>query len=158
LGEVIEGMDNVENLYSYGDMPPWGNGPPQGKVHQPGYIEENFPKSDKFLHCKVERLSDDMDAKEADVVRKADRVTDEEEFAKAKDLEQKEEAQLRQRDLRPVENDIDQIHEEQLAMPNMPASEDEKWRLMGGLLILAVVGAIVIMLFGRKKKVDSKSN
>jgi hypothetical protein len=38
-------------------MPPWGKGPVQGKIHgHPEYIEENFPKTDKFLHCKVERM------------------------------------------------------------------------------------------------------
>lgn len=26
-------MENVENFYSYGDMPPWGKGPEQGKIH-----------------------------------------------------------------------------------------------------------------------------
>ena len=57
LGEVIEGMENVEKFYSYGDMPPWGEGPQQQKIHgHPEYIEENFPKTDKFNHCKVERL------------------------------------------------------------------------------------------------------
>ena len=57
LGEVIEGMENVEKFYSYGDMPPWGEGPVQQKIHgHPEYIEENFPKTDKFNHCKVERL------------------------------------------------------------------------------------------------------
>lgn len=27
FGVVEDGMDNVINFYSYGDMPPWGNGP-----------------------------------------------------------------------------------------------------------------------------------
>ena len=42
IGEVIEGMENVENFYSqYGDGPPFGKGPAQGKIHSgSGYIEE----------------------------------------------------------------------------------------------------------------------
>ena len=32
FGEVIEGMENAINWYSYGDMPPWGKGPVQGKI------------------------------------------------------------------------------------------------------------------------------
>jgi len=162
VGEVIEGMDNVENLYSYGDMPPWGNGPPQGKVYQPGFMEENFPKSDKFLHCKVERMPEDnnnmLEAKAADVVKKSDRVTDEEEFANAR----KEAAEIgQQRDLRPVEESLHEIHheihKEQLAIPYLSSSEEEKWMIIGGLMILGVM-ALIIMLVGRNKKVGAKTN
>ena len=32
FGEVVEGMENAINFYSYGDMPPWGKGPVQGKI------------------------------------------------------------------------------------------------------------------------------
>ena len=58
VGSVIEGMDVVRKLNSsYGDMPPWGNGPEQPKIAVGGraYIEENFPNLDKFLRCVVER-------------------------------------------------------------------------------------------------------
>jgi hypothetical protein len=49
-------MQNVKNFYSYGDMPPWGNGPVQGKIHSGrSYIEDNFPLTDKFLTCTVQR-------------------------------------------------------------------------------------------------------
>jgi hypothetical protein len=58
VGKVVEGMDNVRNFYAgYGDMPPWGQGPLQGNIYAEGaaYMEENFPKTDRFLECKVER-------------------------------------------------------------------------------------------------------
>mmetsp|Transcript_13627 Transcript_13627/g.23202 ORF Transcript_13627/g.23202 Transcript_13627/m.23202 type:complete len:271 (+) Transcript_13627:32-844(+) len=56
VGKVIEGMENVRAFYSYGDMPPWGKGPVQGKIHAgPSYIEDNFPLTDKFQTCNVER-------------------------------------------------------------------------------------------------------
>eukprot|EP00977_Amphora_coffeiformis_P013895 scaffold3782_cov170-Amphora_coffeaeformis.AAC.14 len=32
FGEVVEGIENAINWYSYGDMPPWGKGPKQGKI------------------------------------------------------------------------------------------------------------------------------
>ena len=32
FGEVVEGIENAVNFYSYGDMPPWGKGPVQGKI------------------------------------------------------------------------------------------------------------------------------
>lgn len=56
LGKVIEGMDHVRNLYSYGDGPPFGKGPAQGKIHSGRrYIEENFPLLDHFITCTVKR-------------------------------------------------------------------------------------------------------
>jgi cyclophilin family peptidyl-prolyl cis-trans isomerase len=56
LGKVVEGMENVRNFYSYGDMPPWGKGPVQGKIHSgPHYIEDNFPLTDRFHNCSVDR-------------------------------------------------------------------------------------------------------
>ena len=55
-----KGMDNVRRLHSYGDMPPWGKGPQQGPIRNQGarYIEENFPKLDKFETCTVTRVED----------------------------------------------------------------------------------------------------
>ena len=52
-------MQNVvDQFYSYGDMPPWGKGPVQGKIHANGahYIEQEFPKTDRFTTCTVERI------------------------------------------------------------------------------------------------------
>lgn len=42
FGEVVDGMENVRKLYSYGDMPPWGKGPEQGPIRNQGssYVEE----------------------------------------------------------------------------------------------------------------------
>ena len=141
-------------------MPPWGKGPPQGKVYQEGYMEENFPLSDKFKHCKVERLKDEiMEEKvEAGVVHKEDKVTDEEEFAKAREgLANNEEntENNRQRDLHPALPN--HLHKEQLAIPKMPGSDDEKSMTMAGILVLLVM-AIAMVVVGRKKKVVSKSN
>jgi len=57
VGKMIEGMENVKNFYSdYGDGPPFGKGPAQGKIHSGRrYIEENFPLLDHFKTCTVER-------------------------------------------------------------------------------------------------------
>ena len=47
IGEVIDGMDVVDRLYSdYGEGSPSGNGPNQSKIQQHGneYLNENFPK------------------------------------------------------------------------------------------------------------------
>ena len=49
-------MENIRQLYSYGDMPPWGEGPEQGPIYDgPEYITKNFPKLDRFEICTVER-------------------------------------------------------------------------------------------------------
>jgi peptidyl-prolyl cis-trans isomerase A (cyclophilin A) len=49
FGRVTEGMEIVEKFYSgYGDGPPKGNGPYQGRLQEDGntYLEEFFPKLD----------------------------------------------------------------------------------------------------------------
>jgi peptidyl-prolyl cis-trans isomerase A (cyclophilin A) len=56
IGKVTSGMEAAESFYSYGDMPPWGKGPVQGKIHAgPAYLEEEFPLTDKFIMCTVQR-------------------------------------------------------------------------------------------------------
>lgn len=53
-------MEHVRKFYGgYGDMPPWGKGPVQYKIHSEGraYIEEHFPHLDRFLRCQVELSS-----------------------------------------------------------------------------------------------------
>jgi hypothetical protein len=57
VGKISSGMDVVHKFYSdYGDMPPWGKGPSQQKIHDGGeaYMVENFPLMDRFLSCTVE--------------------------------------------------------------------------------------------------------
>jgi peptidyl-prolyl cis-trans isomerase A (cyclophilin A) len=74
VGKVIDGMDNVVEFYSYGDMPPWGKGPEQGLIYDgPSYINENFPMTDKFLTCSVERSgkADQRDPTEIKGMKKA---------------------------------------------------------------------------------------
>lgn len=89
LGQVIEGMENAEQFYSYGDMPPWGKGPAQGKIHgHPEYIQNEFPLIDSFVHCKVERFNvsggvgGNKDTATNKVLKKEDGVSDEETFQK----------------------------------------------------------------------------
>lgn len=51
LGEVIEGMENVESFNSE-----YKEDPKQHLIHEgPKYIQENFPKLDKFETCTVKR-------------------------------------------------------------------------------------------------------
>jgi peptidyl-prolyl cis-trans isomerase A (cyclophilin A) len=57
FGEVIQGMDNVLNLYmDYGDGPPSGSGPNQGTLADQGnsYLEQQFPKLDSIKAARVE--------------------------------------------------------------------------------------------------------
>lgn len=56
FGEVIQGMENVFNLYTgYGDGPPGGTGPSQENISVDGnpYLEEHFPKLDYIKTAKV---------------------------------------------------------------------------------------------------------
>ena len=55
FGKVIEGYDTLDRLYKgYGDIPPFGKGPDQQKIHNRGnsYIREKFPLTDFITSCK----------------------------------------------------------------------------------------------------------
>lgn len=56
FGKVTEGYDTLDALYKgYGDIPPFGKGPDQQKIHNRGnaYLRENFPLVDYILSCEV---------------------------------------------------------------------------------------------------------
>ncbi|HEX8985800.1 MAG TPA: peptidylprolyl isomerase [Bryobacteraceae bacterium] len=56
FGEVVEGMEVVERLYSaYGDGPPKGNGPDQKQIEAQGnsYLEVSFPRLDYIKTARV---------------------------------------------------------------------------------------------------------
>jgi cyclophilin family peptidyl-prolyl cis-trans isomerase len=56
FGMVTEGQATLDALYKgYGDIPPFGKGPDQQKIHNRGnqYLRENFPKVDYILSCEV---------------------------------------------------------------------------------------------------------
>lgn len=58
VGEVTEGMDVVESLYSgYGEGAPRGNGPDQTEMHRSGnpYLEKNFPELDKMKKAETKQ-------------------------------------------------------------------------------------------------------
>lgn len=56
FGKVIEGMDVVDSLYSgYGDGPPRGNGPDQGRIQTEGnaYLARDFPQLDHIKKATI---------------------------------------------------------------------------------------------------------
>ena len=56
VGKVVEGMDVVDQLYSgYGDGPPSGNGPEQGRLAQEGneYLNKYFPNLDYIKKATI---------------------------------------------------------------------------------------------------------
>jgi hypothetical protein len=138
-------MENVEKLYSYGDMPPWGEGPAQQKIYNgPSYIGDNFPLTDKFLKCRTERLNTiDDDDTNLKVVRKADHITDEESFAAAQTKKQ--------------EASIDKLR---LNSPLKKLEGDNTViAAVGGILItlIALLLCIVRCISSRKQKVSKSS-
>ena len=56
FGEVVEGMDVVDKLYSgYGEGAPGGRGPEQGRVQSQGkaYLDKNFPNLDHIISATI---------------------------------------------------------------------------------------------------------
>ena len=56
IAEVVEGMSVVDALYGgYGDGPPGGAGPDQGRITAEGnaYLEKDFPKLDFIRTARV---------------------------------------------------------------------------------------------------------
>jgi peptidyl-prolyl cis-trans isomerase A (cyclophilin A) len=56
FGQVTEGMDVVDKLYSgYGEGAPQGNGPDQGRVRTLGkaYLDKSFPKLDRIVSATL---------------------------------------------------------------------------------------------------------
>ena len=56
VGEVIDGMDVVDNLWrSYGDAPPSGRGPDQERMYKEGerYLAREFPRMDRVIRARV---------------------------------------------------------------------------------------------------------
>lgn len=57
FGEVVEGLDVVQGLYSgYGDGAPYGAGPDQGRIEGEGnaYLEREFPRLDYVRQARIE--------------------------------------------------------------------------------------------------------
>jgi hypothetical protein len=72
VGRVISGMEHAAKFYSYGDMPPWGKGPVQNKIHGGrDYIDENFPLTDSFSTCEVQRSKQGVENSRAAEVQSA---------------------------------------------------------------------------------------
>ncbi|KAJ1427672.1 cyclophilin-like domain-containing protein [Ochromonadaceae sp. CCMP2298] len=56
FGVVVEGAGTLKKLYkSYGDIPPFGNGPDQQEIHLQGnaYIRTLFPQTDFLIECAM---------------------------------------------------------------------------------------------------------
>ena len=56
FGEVVEGMEVVDSLYSgYGEGAPEGIGPDQGRISEEGnqYLEQNYPKLDYIVKATI---------------------------------------------------------------------------------------------------------
>ncbi|CAB9521524.1 trans isomerase-like 1 [Seminavis robusta] len=174
FGEVVEGMEHIEELYSYGDMPPWGKGPVQGKIHSgPDYINDNFPLIDKFEECRViihkpddhapsakedeNDQGEGNDQKEKEEEEDAD--TTEEEVEKREEKEDKEEEEAEEeigrpelhnrREIRDFKNAQDNADDPvELEQRQLIAAEKELSGFEDIMQVSAVVAGIVLMVLG----------
>jgi cyclophilin family peptidyl-prolyl cis-trans isomerase len=56
FGKIIDGYSTLDKFYKgYGDIPPFGKGPDQQKIHNRGnkYIHDEFPLTDFITSCKL---------------------------------------------------------------------------------------------------------
>lgn len=68
FAQVVQGMDVVEKLYSgYGEGPPNGSGPDQGRIVNEGkaYLDKEFPKLDSIKAAVIEGQAAPAPAKPA---------------------------------------------------------------------------------------------
>lgn len=59
VGEVVEGMSNVDSLHAgYGDAQPRGQGPVQGRILEEGsaYLATEYPELDSIREVRVEEV------------------------------------------------------------------------------------------------------
>ena len=104
FGVVVEGQSTLDNLYKeYGDIPPFGKGPDQQKIHNRGnkYVRDEFPKTDFLLSCKViEEISSmvyvhpkDENSKKMDEnsVEKSEEISEENNEGNSEENEEEEE-------------------------------------------------------------------
>jgi cyclophilin family peptidyl-prolyl cis-trans isomerase len=180
VGRVISGMEHAAKFYSYGDMPPWGKGPVQNKIHRGrDYIDEEFPLTDSFDTCTVQRSKQGVDNSRAAEVQAA--VADaameanlaEAELAAAHggiNAEQDEHAQFQR-----AEQQLDGASTGGISVGHTPISlsgmkqaadkmrhfrqDDGDWSEAALFLACVVVGCVVAgwittKLFGRSKKSD----
>jgi cyclophilin family peptidyl-prolyl cis-trans isomerase len=181
VGRVISGMEHAAKFYSYGDMPPWGKGPVQNKIHKGrAYIDNEFPLTDSFSTCTVKRSQQGVDnSRAAEVQAAVEDAHMEAEIAEAElaaahggiNAEQDEHAQFQraeqQLDGASVEGGISVGHKTPISLSGMKQAADKMrhfhsdsngdWSeaaLFLACIVLgcAVAGWITTKLFGRSKK------
>ena len=149
VGTVIEGMESIRNLYSYGDMPPWGKGPVQGKIHSGrSYIEENFPLIDKFLSCTVKRISDGEDEGGSTDLNEEENGSEEDWSSTAVKREKLPAIGLKEKLKTKFQTLRAQVHE--------PTGDNDLIRMAAVLAVILI--AFMFKLAIRPKKAPSKSS
>jgi hypothetical protein len=131
-------------------MPPWGEGPNQQQIYSgPNYIGDNFPKTDKFIKCRTERLNTiDDDDTNLKVVRKQDHVTDEENFAAAETKKQEAKKQEASIDKLRLNSPLKNLEGDNTAIA-----------AVGGILLILIALLLFILRYisSRKNKVSKSS-
>jgi len=182
IGKVISGMNHAEEFYSYGDMPPWGEGPVQGKIHShPEYIEEGFPLTDKFLQCTVKRSGTSVVKENEDAVNgvhdKTKTIIDKEENDDPSSTEfptdsggqnskvdktNGREMVLRKRQVPQVGNEIDFFAVPQEKLGIMKSKDESGFKYNSFVLIavalLVLMAMLVLCVTRGRRKVVSKRN
>jgi hypothetical protein len=169
VGRVISGMEHAAKFYSYGDMPPWGKGPVQNKIHRGrDYIDNEFPLTDSFDTCTVQRSRQGIDnSRAAEVQAAVADAAQEAEIAAAAahggiSAEPNEHQQFRQAE----QEEANSMHAKPISLSSMKQAADKMrhfnrdgadWSETALVLACIVFGCMVAgwittKLFGRSKK------
>lgn len=119
----MEGQATLDSLYKgYGDIPPFGNGVDQQKIHNRGnaYVRQDFPKTDFLTSCKVvEEISSmvfDHSADEAEEKRKKEEEKKLEELDGERDIRTDDEISEEKRLQEEQEKEDEEEEEEEEEM------------------------------------------
>ena len=151
VGKVVDdGMEKVvDNFYSYGDSPPWGDGPSQHEIHgNPDYIMTNFPRTDAFGTCFVKRYD------ELEVVK--EELLDKVAAASKEHQQQKVEAQQQQQQRDETATDGVLTIKNHIAY--LLDGDQSTLQLLGLSAISVVTALLLVVIVVVKNNKISKSN
>jgi hypothetical protein len=136
-------------------QPPWGKGPVQGQIHgHPEYIDNEFPLTDKFLECHVERINNGGGSEKLDSAG-ANTAARKEDVQQPDRVLQEQKERQHHRDMRTPEMFEAQ---RQIMKEQAMAGKTSSTHVAAIALIALGALAVMFMLLKNRRKVSSKTS